>query len=117
MNLSRETMRGQWRSSVRSLSIWSKQMIDGFPSDISSYFGGRHHTTAMHAISRIDQQRRMAWFFSNHRKVSGAVSFVLVIQSPANLRLHSREISRFANRSRRPNQNPPLATLLFECHV
>ena len=36
----------------------SKQLTDASLVEIGSHFGGKHHSTVMHAIAKIDQQRR-----------------------------------------------------------
>jgi chromosomal replication initiator protein len=36
----------------------TKQLTDASLSDIGRHFGGRHHTTVMHSIARIQELRR-----------------------------------------------------------
>jgi chromosomal replication initiator protein len=43
----------------RQIAIYLvKQMTDASLPQIGNYFGGRHHTTVMHAIAKIHEQRR-----------------------------------------------------------
>jgi chromosomal replication initiator protein len=35
-----------------------KQLTDASLPEIGRYFGGKHHTTVMHSIARIEEQRR-----------------------------------------------------------
>jgi chromosomal replication initiator protein len=37
----------------------AKQMTDASLPEIGREFGGKHHTTVMHSIAKIDQLRRM----------------------------------------------------------
>jgi chromosomal replication initiator protein len=36
----------------------TKQMTNASLSEIGRYFGGKHHTTVMHSIAKIEEQRR-----------------------------------------------------------
>jgi chromosomal replication initiator protein len=36
----------------------AKQMTDASLMEIGRCFGGKHHTTVMHSIAKIEQQRR-----------------------------------------------------------
>ncbi|MGH9586943.1 MAG: helix-turn-helix domain-containing protein, partial [Acidobacteriaceae bacterium] len=36
----------------------AKQMTEASLPEIGRQFGGKHHTTVMHSISKIDEQRR-----------------------------------------------------------
>jgi chromosomal replication initiator protein len=36
----------------------TKQITDASLAEIGRYFGGRHHTTVMHSIMRVEEQRR-----------------------------------------------------------
>jgi chromosomal replication initiator protein len=37
----------------------AKQLTDSSLPEIGRYFGGMHHTTVMHAIAKMDEQRRI----------------------------------------------------------
>ena len=36
----------------------AKQMTDASLPEIGRYFGGKHHTTVMHSIAKVEEQRR-----------------------------------------------------------
>ena len=36
----------------------AKQMTDASLLEIGNYFGGKHHTTVMHSIAKVEEQRR-----------------------------------------------------------
>jgi chromosomal replication initiator protein len=36
----------------------AKQVTDGSLAEIGTHFGGKHHTTVMHSIAKIDHDRR-----------------------------------------------------------
>ena len=43
----------------RQLAMYlAKQLTDASLVEIGSHFGGKHHTTVMHSIAKIDQLRR-----------------------------------------------------------
>ena len=43
----------------RQIAIYlAKQMTDASLPEIGRCFGGKHHTTVMHSIAKIDEQRR-----------------------------------------------------------
>jgi chromosomal replication initiator protein len=43
----------------RQLAMYlAKQLTDASLAEIGSHFGGKHHSTVMHSIAKIDQQRR-----------------------------------------------------------
>jgi chromosomal replication initiator protein len=44
----------------RQLAMYlAKQLTDASLVEIGSHFGGKHHTTVMHSIAKIDQLRRV----------------------------------------------------------
>ena len=62
--LSMAELRGGTRSravvSPRHMAMYfAKQMTAASLQEIGNEFGGRHHTTVMHSIAKIDEQRRM----------------------------------------------------------
>jgi len=50
----------RWAVTVpRQIAIYlAKQMTDASLPEIGRCFGGKHHTTVMHSIAKIDEQRR-----------------------------------------------------------
>ena len=43
----------------RQLAMYlAKQLTDASLVEIGSHFGGKHHTTVMHSVAKIDQLRR-----------------------------------------------------------
>jgi chromosomal replication initiator protein len=43
----------------RQLAIYlAKQLTDASLVEIGNHFGGKHHTTVMHSVAKIDQLRR-----------------------------------------------------------
>src|SRR5437763_2723013 len=51
----------------------AKQMTEASLPEIGRQFGGKHHTTVMHSISKIDEDRKSTRLNSSHRCISYAV--------------------------------------------
>ena len=63
-SLSTAELRGTARARVSVLSrqiamYIAKQMTSATLQEIGQAFGGKHHTTVMHSIAKIDEQRRV----------------------------------------------------------
>ena len=44
----------------RQLAMYlAKQVTDASLAEIGTHFGGKHHTTVMHSIAKIDHDRRI----------------------------------------------------------
>ena len=53
------TYRGRSAALPRQIAMYlAKRETDASLMEIGSLFGGRHHTTVLHAISRIEEMRR-----------------------------------------------------------
>jgi chromosomal replication initiator protein len=43
---------------TRQMAMYlAKQLTDASLAEIGNHFGGKHHSTVMHSIAKIDQQR------------------------------------------------------------
>jgi chromosomal replication initiator protein len=74
-----EESRKQVATMPRQIAMYLvKQLTDASLPEIGRHFGGKHHTTVMHAIAKIDEQKR------RDSALDHAITKLLKGQQPSN---------------------------------